>query len=690
MAYCSARNILTSLLLIAGVALVGCDDGVLDANDPDQPTVEVSASFSVNPSSPQMGDQVTLDGTSSTVSGAPGLSYAWTLTSPSGSSSTLQDAESSVTTFTADTEGSYDISLVVSAGGATDRTTRGFDVVALDVVELSGTITENTTLTATTLYRVVGNVRVSSGTLTIEPGTVIEFEEGTLLRFDNGTVIVADGTAAEPILFTGTQQTPGWWQGIWLEDTQNPNNVMDHVTIEYGGSETMHSSAAPANLLLGRNLGRESSLALTNSTLRHSGGWGLLLFSGSDLLSAGNNTYTQNATAPAGVFSDNLHYLDSSSTFTGNLNGNDFVTVSGNSVTADVTWPALDVPFDMAFQTDVHSNLAIAAGAQFAFRFEAGLVFREGSVIRAQGTADAPIVFTGMEQTPGWWQGIWLEDTSNPNNVMDHVVVEYGGRSAFHSSTQPANLTFGRNLGRISSLAITNSTFRHSSGTGVYVYAGSSLAGSQDNTFTQNETSPIELSASEIHQLDGGSSFTGNAEGNDFVSVAGNTAAGTVSWQALDVPYRMDNRTSVEADLTIDPGATFAFALDASLVFRAGSVVRAEGTAANPIVFTGAESTKGWWQGIWLEDTPNPNNTMSNVVIAYGGRSAFHGSLEPANLALGRSLGRESSLDLTDSTLRDSAGHGLFAHADSSINGDVCSGDGNTFNANEGPDCELP
>lgn len=152
----------------------------------------------------------------------------------------------------------------------------------------------------------------------------------------------------------------------------------------------------------------------------------------------------------------------------------------------------------------------------------------------------------------------------------------------------------------------------------------------------------------------------------------------------------MDNRTSVEADLTIAPGATFAFALDASLVFRAGSVIRAQGTAANPIVFTGAESTKGWWQGIWLEDTSNPNNTMANVVIAYGGRSAFHGSVEPANLALGRSLGRESSLNLTNSTLRDSADHGLFVHSGSNINGDVCNGDGNTFNANDGPNCVHP
>lgn len=687
MTYGSARTLLAGLLLIVGMVLVGCDEGIVDSNGPDDSTIAVSASFSVNPSSPQLGDQVTLDGTTSTVAGAPELSYSWRLTTPSGSDASLEDDESSITTFTADTEGSYDISLVVSAGGATSNATRGFDVVALDVVELSGSISENRTLSADTRYRVVGNVRVTSGTLTVEPGTTIEFEQGTHLRFDNGTVVVADGTAAAPILFTGTQQSPGWWQGIWLEDTQNPNNVMDHVTIEYGGSETMHSSAAPTNLLLGRNLGRESSLALTNSTLRHSAGWGLLLFSGSGLLSAGENTYTQNATAPAGVFSDNLHYLDSSSTFTGNLDGNDFVTVSGNSVTQDVTWPALDVPFDMAFQTEIHSDLTIAAGAQFAFLFEASMIFRDGSVVRAMGTAEAPIVFTGMEKTPGSWQGIYLEDTSNPNNVMNYVVIEYGGRSAFHGSTQPANITLGRS-GNASSLSLTGSTLRHSGGTGLFLSEASSLSSSQNNTYTLNETSAAHLFASGMHYLDSGSSFTGNADGNDFVSVVGNTATGDISWQALDVPYRMDNRTSVEGDLTIDAGATFAFAFEAGLVFKAGSVVRAQGTAGDPIVFTGDESTKGWWQGIWLEDTSNPNNAMAHVVIEYGGRSAFFSSsTQPANLTVGRG-GRESALILTDSTLRNSAGHGLFVHADSNINSDVCSGDGNTFNANDGPDCE--
>jgi len=40
------------------------------------------------------------------------------------------------------------------------------------------------------------------------------------------------GTATQPITFTGTSLTPGWWSGIYF---RYGAGALDYVTIEYGG-----------------------------------------------------------------------------------------------------------------------------------------------------------------------------------------------------------------------------------------------------------------------------------------------------------------------------------------------------------------------------------------------------------------------------------------------------------------------
>jgi hypothetical protein len=86
---------------------------------------------------------------------------------------------------------------------------------------LSTDITSNRTFYAETTYTLAGFVHVSNGaTLTIEPGTTILGTTGSALFIMRGSRIMAEGTAADPIVFTSDQaagsRKPGDWGGLIL------------------------------------------------------------------------------------------------------------------------------------------------------------------------------------------------------------------------------------------------------------------------------------------------------------------------------------------------------------------------------------------------------------------------------------------------------------------------------------------
>jgi hypothetical protein len=89
---------------------------------------------------------------------------------------------------------------------------------------INADITTDRTLYADTVYTLSGFIRVANGaTLTIEPGTVIQGDFdvlGSSLFVLRGARIDAQGTAAEPIVFTSDrpvgQRQPGDWGGLIL------------------------------------------------------------------------------------------------------------------------------------------------------------------------------------------------------------------------------------------------------------------------------------------------------------------------------------------------------------------------------------------------------------------------------------------------------------------------------------------
>ena len=116
----------------------------------------------------------------------------------------------------------YRIAAVRAAGTSAFSTEASVTTSAPGTVTVSADVTANTTWTRGNIYRIQGFRKVANGaTLTIESGTKIigDFNTvGSSLFVLRGARIIADGTAALPIVFTSSQpdgqRQPGDWGGL--------------------------------------------------------------------------------------------------------------------------------------------------------------------------------------------------------------------------------------------------------------------------------------------------------------------------------------------------------------------------------------------------------------------------------------------------------------------------------------------
>lgn len=124
-----------------------------------------------------------------------------------------------------------------------------------NVIEVTDSITSNTTWVASKKYILKGFVYVTNGaTLTIEAGTIIKGDKATkgTLIIKRGAKIKANGTASQPIVFTSAQdkgsRAPGDWGGVVICGNAPVNLAGGEGLIEggpiayYGGTNPTDNS----------------------------------------------------------------------------------------------------------------------------------------------------------------------------------------------------------------------------------------------------------------------------------------------------------------------------------------------------------------------------------------------------------------------------------------------------------------
>jgi hypothetical protein len=139
----------------------------------------------------------------------------------------------------------YHIAAVRSAGASAFSAELTVTTPATGTVNVTADITTNTTWTAANVYKLVGFRKVATGaTLTIQAGTRIigDFSTiGSSLFILRGARLIANGTAAAPIIFTSSQpagqRQPADWGGLLLigNGIDNRSGV---VNVEGTGTST--------------------------------------------------------------------------------------------------------------------------------------------------------------------------------------------------------------------------------------------------------------------------------------------------------------------------------------------------------------------------------------------------------------------------------------------------------------------
>jgi len=483
-------------------------------------------------------------------------------------------------------------------------------------------------------YR-IDSVLVLNVPVFIGAGALLCFAEDAGLSVDEPGSLTAVGTLAEPVRFTGVQKRPGIWRGIRFASVSDDNRL-EYSEIAYAGDTGM-VSVSPAGVAVD-SIG---SVRLRNVTIRDSNRWGLWAEGSNPVLVEGRSTFLRNAQIAVQVQASQVGGLSPTARYLGGNGGNDNVWVSSGNVDTDLTWPAIDAAWRVTGLVNALAPVTIDAGARFAMQSGSGFnVFGSGSLTIA-GTAASPVT---MEAASAAWRGLRYASVS-PNNLIQHAVIG-GGGAAGQTSVEAANVA----VDGTGSLRIEDSTFTGSAAWGVWAELNAVLDVVGTNVFTGNANAGLRITPEHMSHIDGNGQYAGG-NGQDVVWVAGGTADTDGTWDALDAPYLLTGMTVVDAAIAIEAGAEFRFDTNGFIDVQSGSIT-AVGTALAPIRFLGLTESAGSHQGIRIVV---PGSVMRFVEIAHGGSAALV-SVEAANIAVDSS----GSLDISDATVRDSAGWGIY------------------------------
>lgn len=535
---------------------------------------------------------------------------------------------------------------VITAVAASDTNVDdSFTLTVTDVsVDCSSPSTLSSVDTDTDLplgcYTVGTNQTVAvTAALTLEAGTIVEFGQGARIEAGFGGSITANGSGAAPIVFRGTNPSPGFWDGVRFVSL-NAANQLDFVEISDAGDGGY----------AGVYVESTGSVSITNSRISNST-VGLNAENGGEISAFANNEFSGNGRV-AEISPMHLTQLDDATDYDGSVSGNansdNYLLVRSGDAPSG-TWPATDAPFRVLTNNtiDVIGGVVVSPGATLEFESGARLDIESGGSLNAVGSASERIVLRGSSDAVGFWDGINVV-SNDANNVLAFVDVSDAGDAGYAGvyvqSTGAVAITDSR---------ITNSII------GLNLENGATLSAFSGNAFSANgriaDIYPVHLA-----QVDAATDYDGNTLGapntDNFLRVrSGDAGAGT--WPATDAPFRAltNNVINVTGDVVVSPGATLEFEAGARLDVEAGGSLDASGTSSDRITFQGSSPSVGLWDGINIVSANA--NVLDFVDVSHGGDAGY------ANLYV-QSTG---NVTVTNSSFTDSSGFGIEVEAGGNI-----------------------
>ena len=284
---------------------------------------------------------------------------------------------------------------------------------------------------------------------------------------------------------TGVEKSAGYWKGIGF-DSSPSRHVIRFTTIEYGGNASTHSGLnEPANIAIEDNV-----LELQNSTIRHSGKWGMYVeIKGSTLPDFSANLFTDNADAPMYIPPSLIFAIDNASDFTNNTERYVLIWNTSTSRGGTVTPLAGDVPYRVQRTALLRFNgeITIADGVEMEFEEASGIFMGSSSKLIANGTSSDGILFTSAQQSPtkGYWKGVGF-DSNELSHDFTYFTIEFAGGGSMTNVSGGGNLRMDAR----SNISLTNCKITDSETYGIWRDADNSVISETGTIYERNTNGP--------------------------------------------------------------------------------------------------------------------------------------------------------------------------------------------------------
>ncbi|MCB9191659.1 MAG: hypothetical protein H6602_08350 [Flavobacteriales bacterium] len=313
------------------------------------------------------------------------------------------------------------------------------------------------------------------GDIVVKPGVTIAFATDAGIHVNETGSFKAEGTAQNPIKFTGQDGVKGSWRGV-LINSNDPKNVFDHCIIEHAGGIAHNSNGNRGAFVVWS----ESSLSLTNSTVRLSGLHGLNAVYRNSLIQLGGNTFTANDGAPMLIDYAYVNVPSENDTYSGNGTNRILLYDNGNGIKTNTTWNKVDVDYQVLASVEIivkeGALFTVDAGLNAFFESGSSITVRDDAAMSAIGTENDRIDFYGATASNGSWGGLYYTFTANALNVLEQVNIEDAGGPGFDGAIY---------MWASPRLTVRNSYIGNSGSCGFY--AGGSASGNPNLT-TENVT----------------------------------------------------------------------------------------------------------------------------------------------------------------------------------------------------------
>jgi len=328
-------------------------------------------------------------------------------------------------------------------------------------------------------------------------------------------------------------------------------------------------------------------------------------------------------------------------------------TISATTVLPDLFAEPSIPDYYATSSVSVREGLTLDPGVVIEFGSDA-LFSISGSpaYLKAEGTPSDKIILRGMNKTKGSWRGIGIA-SANISNSLNHVEIQHAGSS--DNGARRAAIRVQSNAS--ARLSIQNTSISETAGHALFVDGRDGvLSAFSGNNFSNNDLAPIRIGAEQIFMLDRQSVYSNNGVQAIEVAGAGNTSTrimdnGTI--MALGIPYHFQSSVELEGAVSFEPGVVCLFNSNLRLSVSVSGAIIAEGTAAEPIIFSGLSEVSGGWRGIEIA-SPSSQNVLNHTIVSYGGSTSGRG----ANIYMFGSSGG-SRLVITNSTISHSQTYGI-------------------------------